>query len=236
MLTALDGACGEPPANQLTAAEQSQGWQLLFDGQTTRGWRGFRKTQFPEKGWTVEGGWLKHRARGGGGDLMTEGVYADFELAFEWRTGSNANSGVKYFVREQGDGAVGHEYQLLDDSTGRPAVRSRHETASFYDVLAPDLDVPPLPPGQTNQSRIVVQNQRIEHWLNGRKALEYEPGSAKVRAAVAASKFRHVEGFGAKLPGPLLLQDHGGEVWFRNVKVRVFPPPAASGGMAAPRP
>ncbi len=236
MLSVCRGAAAGSEANQLTAEERAQGWQLLFDGQTPRGWRGYGKAAFPEKGWTVEEGWLKHVARGGGGDVVTDQVYGDFELAFEWRSGANANSGVKYFVREQGGGAIGHEYQLLDDGARRSRIRSKNETASFYDVLAPDIDAPPHPAGQTNQSRIVVQGDRVEHWLNGRKALDYELGSARVRAAVAASKFRNVAAFGTKQPGRLLLQDHGGEIWFRNVKLRVLTVSAESDGAAASTP
>lgn len=211
-------------ANPLTAADQQAGWRLLFDGSNTRGWRGYQKSAFPNQGWTVEEGCIKHQQRGGGGDIITEAVYGDFELAFEWRLGAKANSGVKYFITEKGPSAIGHEYQIIDDvGLGYAKPGDKHQTASFYDVLAPTAWKAPNPPGQWNQSRILVQGQHVEHWLNGLKTLEYELGSDAVRAAVAQSKFKTVEGFGTKVKGHLLLQDHGGEAWFRNVKLRELP-------------
>ena len=207
--------------NQLSALEQQDGWRLLFDGVSTQGWRGYKQSAFPDRGWTIEGGCLKHVARGGGGDIVTEAEFGDFELSFEWRLGARANSGVKYFVTEERASAIGHEYQLIDDvGLGYAKPGDKHQTASFYDVLAPTAWKEPNPPGQFNQSRIRVAGQHVEHWLNGMKTLEYELDSTAVRAAVAASKFKDVRGFGTKMRGRLLLQDHGGEIWFRNLKVR----------------
>lgn len=215
----------EPPANQLSDAEQQAGWRLLFDGASTRGWRWYKQAAFPAKGWAIEDGCLKHLARGGGGDVITDAEFDDFEFAFEWRIAPKANSGVKYFIIEERDSAIGHEFQVIDDvGLGYAKPGDKHQTASFYDVLAPTAWKEPLPPGQFNQSRIVVQGNHVEHWLNGLKTIEYELGSDAVRAAVAASKFKAVKGFGTKLKGHLLLQDHGGEVWFRNLKVREAPP------------
>jgi len=211
----------ETPVNQLTPAERAAGWQLLFDGTTTSGWRGFKQKEFPRRGWVVEDGCLKHIQRGGGGDLITDASFQDFELSFEWRLGPRANSGLKYFITEERAGAIGHEYQLIDDAAlGYAKPGSKHQTASFYDVLAPTAWQQPRPPGQFNHSRIVVEGRRVEHWLNGLKTLEYELGSDRVMQAVTASKFKDVAGFGTKIEGHLLLQDHGGEIWFRNLKLR----------------
>jgi len=218
---ALPGRGAEAPANQLTPEERAAGWRLLFDGRSTTGWRGFKKPAFPEKGWVVEDGCLKHLRRGGGGDIITDASFDDFEVSFEWRLAPKANSGLKYFITEARSAAIGHEYQLIDDvGLGYAKPGSKHQTASFYDVLAPTAWKEPHPPGQFNHSRIVVQGGHVEHWLNGLKTLEYELGSNHVRDAVAASKFKEVAGFGAKLKGHLLLQDHGGEIWFRNLKLR----------------
>ena len=132
------------------------------------------------------------------------------------------NSGVKYFVTETRNAALGHEYQMIDDER-EPNTNSadgKRVTASFYDVLKPAVIPPTKPPGEINQSRILVKGNHVEHWLNGVKVLEYECGSEAVRAAVAASKFKTTTGFGTKIKGHLLLQDHGSEVWFRNLKVR----------------
>lgn len=218
------GFSAEAPANQLTPAERAAGWRLLFDGQSTAGWRGFKKATFPAKGWVVEDGCLKHLARGGGGDIITDASFDDFEFSFEWRLAPKANGGLKYFITEERSGAIGHEYQLIDDvGLGYAKPGSKHQTASFYDVLAPTAWKEPHPPGQFNHSRIMVRGRHVEHWLNGFKTLEYELGSDQLREAVAASKFKEVAGFGSKLKGHLLLQDHGGEIWFRNLKLRELP-------------
>ncbi len=209
--------------NELTDAERAQGWRLLFDGRTPAGWRSFKKTTFPARGWVVEDGCLKHQARGGGGDILTEAEFGDFELVWEWRLAPGANSGVKYFVTESRPTALGHEYQMVSPPNPETTVQpGKHGTASFYDVWPTRIPVRLRPPGEFNESRILVRGHRVEHWLNGEKVLEYEPGSSELKAAVAASKFKDVPGFGEKVRGHILLQDHGGEVWFRNLKVREF--------------
>jgi hypothetical protein len=211
----------EPPPNTLSEAERAAGWRLLFDGRTTQGWRGYQATGFPKKGWVVEQGWLRHQARGGGGDLVTEETFAEFELTFDWKVGAGSNSGLKYFVAEERSSAIGHEYQVIDDPPyGFAQQGNTHQTASFYDVLPQTVYRPPRPPGEVNQSRILVKGNHVEHWLNGEKVLAYELDSAAVKAAVARSKFRDVKGFGTRMKGHVLLQDHGGDVWFRNMKVR----------------
>lgn len=207
--------------NQLTPEEKAAGWKLLFDGQTTRGWRGFKKETFPERGWIVENGWLKHVARAGGGDIITEEQFADFELAWDWRLPAKSNNGVKYFITEERASAIGHEYQLIDETLVKAG---KHRTASFYDVLPPKEPLPLKAPGETNHSRIKVQGNHVEHWLNGEKVLEYELGSEAVAAAVAKSKFKSVPGFGTKIKGHILLTDHRDEVAFQNIKIRELPP------------
>ncbi len=207
--------------NALTDAEKADGWKLLFDGHSTAGWRNFKKATFPTKGWVVEDGCLKHTLKGGGGDLITDASFDDFELSFEWRLAPDGNSGVKYFITEDRNSAIGHEYQLVTandpEASGQP---TKHVTASFYDVLPTRMAIKLRPAGEFNTSRILVRGNHVEHWLNGEKTLEYELGSPEVKAAVAKSKFKSVAGFGEKLRGHILLQDHGGEVWFRNVKLR----------------
>lgn len=208
------------PANQLTAAEKAAGWTLLFDGRTTQGWRSFGKKEFPAQGWVVEDGWLKKVAGLRGGDIITDQLYGNFELEWEWRLAPRGNNGVKYFITEERPSAIGHEYQMLDDLRGP---RGKGSTASFYDVVAPRPDAPLKPAWETNRSRILIQGDHVEHWLNGIKVLEYQCGSPEVRAAVAQSKFKSVPGFGNKVQGHILLTDHGSEAWFRNVKLRPLP-------------
>jgi hypothetical protein len=132
------------------------------------------------------------------------------------------NSGVKYFILESRKDALGHEYQMIDDEREPDAKKAggKRVTALFYDVLAPTTQPTVKPSGEINASRILVKGNHVEHWLNGVKVLEYECGSEAVKAAVAASKFKTTAGFGDKVKGHLLLQDHHSEVWFRNLRIR----------------
>ena len=213
-------AIGGTP-NQLSEEEKAAGWKLLFDGQTLRGWHGFKKKSFPEKGWAVEDGWLHCQGKGGG-DLLSDNAYGDFELEWEWKQEPKGNSGVKYFVNEKRDQPLGHEYQMIDEM-GEPDAKAgngKRVTASFYDVLKPERVPPTQPPGQIIKSRIVVRGNGVEHWLNGAKVLDYSCGSEALKNAVAHSKFKNVAGFGDKITGSILLQDHHTQAWFRNVKIR----------------
>jgi hypothetical protein len=220
LLLAAASAAAGATVNQLTDEAKAAGWKLLFDGKTTQGFRTFKKPSFPAKGWAVEDGWL-HCLGKGGGDIITDAEFDDFELQWEWKQAPAGNSGVKYFITETRNAAIGHEYQMIDDEREPDAkvAGGKHVTASFYDVLKPTAKLPTKPPGEINQSRIVVKGNHVEHWLNGEKVLEYECGSDPVKVAVAGSKFKTAAGFGNKIKGHILLQDHHSEVWFRNLRI-----------------
>ena len=221
-LASFTAFCTEP--NQLTDSERRAGWKLLFDGKTTAGWRSYQQKTFPDKGWTVEEGCLKKVAKVRGGDIVTEENFNDFELNWEWRIALAGNNGVKYLVTEDRPSAPGHEYQMIDDKRHSDAKQGpKRITASFYHVLPPSEDRPTREAGEWNQSRIIVQGNHVEHWLNGKKVLEYELGSDKVKAAVAESKFKGAPGFGTKIKGHIMLTDHGDECWFRNIRIRELP-------------
>ncbi len=217
LLAAISSGPGAQ-ANPLTEREKAAGWRLLFDGKTTQGWHTFKTHTFPTNGWVVADGWLHCLAKHGG-DIISDEEFGDFELEWEWKLAASGNSGVKYFVLETRQAALGHEYQMLDEARTKE-VGGKHLTGAFYDVLAP-TNTHVKPAGEINQSRILVQGNHVEHWLNGVKVLEYECGSAPVKAAVANSKFKTVAGFGNKVRGHLLLQDHNSQVWFRNLRIRV---------------
>lgn len=219
VLLAVLGLAGAGPA--AFAADAAGEWQPLFDGKTTQGWRSYRKSTFPDKGWKVEDGILKKVAGERGGDIVTEREFGDFEFTWEWRVAKNGNNGVKYLVTEQRANGPGHEYQLLDDDGHPDGKRGlKRQTASFYDVLPPKKDRKINPPGEWNASRLLVRGNHVEHWLNGEMVLEYELGSEALLAAVANSKFKGAEGFGLKVRGRLMLTDHGDECWFRNLRIR----------------
>jgi hypothetical protein len=208
-------------ANQLTEAHRQAGWRLLFDGRSTAGWRNFKKPGLAAtNAWVVEDGWLKKVAGRRGGDIITAEQFTDFELEWEWRIPPRGNNGLKYFITEARSSAIGHEYQMIDDSVIK---NPKGRTASFYDVLPPRDHQPVKLAPEVNHSRLVVRGNHVEHWLNGEKVLEYECGSEEVKAAVARSKFRSVPGFGDKLKGHILLTDHTDECSYRNLKLRELP-------------
>lgn len=211
----------ETTPNQLRPTDKTDGWKLLFDGQSPQGWHSFKKKSFPTSGWVVQDGWLQCLGTDGG-DLLSDGEYDQFDLEWDWKIEPAGNSGLKYFVLESRASALGHEYQMIDDEKNPDGkiAQGKHVTASFYDVLKPTVPPPTKPVGQINHSRILIQGNHVEHWLNGVKVLEFECGSEAVKTAVAQSKFKNVSGFGTRVKGHLLLQDHHSQVWFRNLKIR----------------
>jgi hypothetical protein len=216
-------------ANRLTSAQQAAGWRLLFDGVSTKGWRGFAKPAGTINGWIAESGWLKHPATTGQdskgtGDIITIETFNDFDLRFDWKISPGGNSGVKYLVVENRDGPIAHEYQVIDDAKHPDALIGPHRsTGALYDVISAPANKRLKPAGQVNSGRILVNGNHVEHWLNGVKILEYELESAALKAATAKSKFKDVPGWDDKLKGHILLQDHGDEVGYQNVKIRELP-------------
>jgi|ERR1043166_46889 hypothetical protein len=216
-VAALAVSAADKSANTLTAAEKAEGWRLLFDGKSTDGWHSFKKKTFPDKGWVVEDGILKKVPKVNGGDIITTDEFDNFDFQWDWQIPEKANNGIKYFITEERAQAIGHEYQMIDESTVKV---KKDSTASFYDVLPPIDDKPVKPPGEWNHSRVLVQGNHVEHWLNGKKVLAYELGSEEVMAAVQKSKFKNVKDFGTHIKGHILLTDHQDEAWFRNLKIR----------------
>ena len=211
-------------ANALTAAEKKDGWTLLFDGAKLDGWRAYKKTDAAGTRWKVEDGTLALPAETApgtrAGDIISKDTFEQFDLSWDWKVASGGNSGLKYFILEDRDSAIGHEYQLIDDARHADAKIGPHrQTAAFYDVL-PAADRPMKPAGEWNTSRVVVRGQTVEHWLNGKKVLQYELNSPALNAAIEKSKFKGIERFGKRQNGHILLQDHGDQVWFRNIKIR----------------
>jgi hypothetical protein len=211
--------------NQVSPAEQKAGWTALFNGTSLDGWRGYKRPDASGTRWVAKDGLLclapgDSSDTRGARDIVATTPYTQFELAWEWRISAGGNSGVKYFVLEDRDSAIGHEYQVIDDAKHPDAQIGPHrQTAAFYDVL-PAADRPIKPAGEWNTSRVVVRGTGVEHWLNGTKVLAYTLDSPALREAIAKSKFKGIERFGKPQQGLLLLQDHGDAVCYRNVKVR----------------
>jgi hypothetical protein len=207
-------------ANVLSKAAREAGWRNLFNGKNTDQWRGFKKEAFPDKGWVIENDCIKHISKGGGGDIITKQKYGQFDFQWEWKVAPGANSGVKYFIMEERGGAIGHEYQVIDDSKHPDALRGpKWQTAAFYDVFPANNRVL-QPVGSFNKSRVLIKGQKVEHWLNGVMVLHYTLGSQEVLDAVANSKFKKVDKFGYRHQGHILLQDHQDEVHYRNLKIK----------------
>ncbi len=216
--------------NRLNEEEIEEGWELLWDGETTIGWRSVKGKNFPDTGWIIDNGILTVEESGGGGSIITTKKYSDFEFKLEVKLTAGANSGIKYFVLEElsspGSG-IGLEYQILDDEKHPDATKGNHPDnssfSSLYDLIAAK-DKNDLPVGQWNTVQIISSGNQIEHWLNGKKMLEYERGSEQFRKLVQVSKYKNIPGFGEASEGHILLQDHGNQVSFRNIWIRVLNP------------
>ena len=218
------------PPNTLTEAERDAGWRLLFDGETTEGWRGYNRESFPDTGWAVIDGMLVVGATAVdpdvpvGGDIVTTESFSDFDLRFEFMLSEVANSGVLYRVIEEEGAEIwfnAPEYQVLDDTAyiemGTMDMRT-HLTGDNYDLHAAG-EKTLHGPGEWNEGRIRIANNHVEHWLNGVKTVEYELGSPEWEELVAASKFSPYPRYGRAASGPIGLQDHGRNVFYRNIRI-----------------
>lgn len=208
--------------NKLSRSEKKNGWILLFDGESTRGWTTADGGTVPD-GWSVSEGMITAAAGSKGGDIITTEEYANFDLTLDYKIDLACNSGVKYFyTKYETGGNLGLEYQILDDELAEDNQKDNHLAGSLYDILAPSKTRKKVaPPGQWNTIRIVSEGDRVQHYLNGFKILEFVRGSKAFTDAVALSKFsKTVPAFGTVKKGHILLQEHGGTVSFRNIKIK----------------
>jgi hypothetical protein len=211
-------ACAAPAPNQLSSSETSAGWQLLFDGESLEHWRGFKQDAAPA-GWVIDDAAI-HRA-GEGGDLVSRETYDDFELRIDWRVGIGANSGIFFNVTEDKDYVweTGPEFQILDDA-GHPDGGSALTSAGANYALHAATVKAANTTGGWNRTRLVVQGNRVQHFLNDRLVVDYELLSPEWERLVAASKFASMPDYGRRPAGHIALQDHGDPVWFRNIAIR----------------
>jgi len=207
--------------NTLSDQEKKDGWVLLFDGTSSTGWRGFKEPGFPAKGWSVEGGTLRHEKGAGGGDIITTGQYDNFELSLEWKVEAGGNSGIMYHVGAAEDypWRTGPECQVLDNLKHADGKNPLTSAGSMYALYAPKVDVA-RPAMEWNRVRIVCKGTTIEHWMNGWKVVETDTASEEFKKRIAGSKFKDMPKFATLSKGHISLQDHGDDVWYRNIKIR----------------
>lgn len=217
--------------NTLSEEEVKDGWKLLWDGKTTKGWRGAKITDFPQSGWIIEDGLLKvQKSDGGestnGGDIVTTRKYKNFVIKVDFKITEGANSGIKYYVNpdlNKGEGsAIGCEYQILDDEKHPDAklgVNGNRTVGSLYDLI-PAIKEKPFRKDDFNTAMIVSKDNKVEHWMNGVKIVEFTRNNQMWNALVGYSKYRDWPNFGNAEEGNILLQDHGDEVWFKNIKIK----------------
>lgn len=224
--------------NQLTKNEIDEGWELLFDGKTFNGWRGLGRDTVETNHWKVENGeihkidsrlvpLLPNGEKIVGGDLMTIDTFDNFELSFEWKIKEAGNSGIKYNVSEKLTNAwgseysaLGFEYQILDDGHEMyKDLKPTQFTGALYEMYAPQ-NVQINPVGQFNSSRILLNGNHGEHWLNGKKVVEFEFATAGFDSLFQLSKYAKYPGFEKKRKGHIVITNHTDESWYRNIKIR----------------
>ena len=194
----------------------------LLQQDSLEGWTNLAGKE-PGKAWTVTDGVL--HLKGKGGDIITDREYENFILDFQWTISKGGNSGIKYrFKKFDKGGWLGPEYQVLDDFNTGEGLKPKNSTATLYDIL-PANDKKKLNPNtEMNRGRIVVNGNRIEHWLNGKKVVDVQVGSEAWKDGIAASKFKNMEGFGENSTGRIMVQDHQCEVWFHKISIREIKP------------
>lgn len=215
--------------NTLTDAEKAGGWKLLFDGKTLNGWHTYRKKTVGKAWQAVDGAiMLNTQKQAGwqtdeGGDIVTDGEYQDFDLKYEWKISPCGNSGVIFNLVESDKyeyvWLTGPEMQVLDNACHPDALIPRHRAGELYDLIGAKYETV-KPAGQWNKARIRSKNGHLELWLNGRKIVECTMFTPEWKNLIAGSKFKDMPDFGTFKKGKISLQDHGNQVWYRNIKIK----------------
>jgi Domain of Unknown Function (DUF1080). len=210
--------------NNLTNAEKKEGYLLLFDGKTMNGWRTYQNK--PSDSWVVNNGTLYCKGSATNksdkrADLITNDQFENFDLSLDWKISPQGNSGIIYMVTEQYPASYlsGPEYQIIDDNNFPEKLENWQKTAANY-AMNPAPAAVPNPVGEWNHTRIVVNNGHVEHWLNGKKVVEYELWTDEWKKNKMAGKWKDAPGYGQSKRGHIALQDHGSEAWFKNIRIR----------------
>lgn len=219
-LVALSGLILVGCSSMHALAEKNE-LSVLFDGKSADGFRGYQETNFPAKAWVVEKGALKTIVGGEVTDLVTKEKFENFDLQLEWKVSPGGNSGVMYHVTEDFPKSynTGPEMQILDDSKHKDGGNPKTSAGALYALIAPTNKVLKAV-GQWNHARLRVLNNHVEHWLNGKKIVEYDLNSKELKDLIAKSKFKDMPGFAKPKSGHIVLQHHRDEVWFRNIRIK----------------
>lgn len=223
-----EGSSDATAANQETAAMGENEWIELFNGQNLEGWKGYGKDT-PGDAWKVEDGVIyfdgnaKKNESLSGGDLVTKDSFKDFHLKLEWKISQNGNSGIMFYVVDNGEfGApyhTGPEYQLLDNDGHPDGKITSHRTGDLYDLIV-SSEEPVKPVGEWNQTEIICKDGKLEFYLNGVNTVTTTMWTEEWDQMVAGSKFKDMPGFGKYKEGSIVLQDHNDDVWFRNIQIK----------------
>ncbi len=222
LFPAFSGSLGGPQKdNELTAEEKKAGWVLLFDGKSMDAWRTYRNQ--PDDSWEVKEGQLHCKTEGVGkrADLVTREPYASFELQIDWKVDKGANSGILYHVLENHGASyeTGPEYQLIDDRGYPDKLEDWQHSGADYAMHPPLVDAS-RPAGEYNHTRLVVQGDHVEHWLNGQKVADFHAWTPEWEQLKKEGKWKDHPDYGMARSGVIALQDHGGGLWFKNIKIR----------------
>lgn len=224
LCAALFSACG---SSKNAMSDSKTGWQKLFDGKTTAGWHSYGKS-FAGTNWKVVDGALfldaNNKTAGQGGDLVTNEEFENYHLKMEWKISKNGNSGIIFYVHE--DPAkypatynTGLEMQVLDNDGHADGKINKHRSGDLYDLIASSKE-PVNPVGEWNKVEIISNNGKLDFMMNGEKIVSTTLWDDNWKKMVAGSKFKSMPGFGIFKSGKIALQDHGNDVWFRNISIK----------------
>lgn len=210
----------------LTSANAQKGFKSLFDGKTTTGWHTYNKTSVGSA-WDVDNGALhmspSKKGKDGGGDIVTDKEYSNFHLKLEWKVAPKANSGIIFYVHEDKKYGqtylTGPEMQVLDNEGHPDGKITKHRSGDLYDMIKSNSE-PVKAVGEWNKAEIISNKGKLTFKLNGVKVVETTMWDDSWKALIAGSKFAKWEGFGTYKTGRIALQDHGDEVWYRNIMIK----------------
>jgi hypothetical protein len=214
-------------ANQLTDTEIKEGWKLLFDGKSSTGWHTYNKKTFGP-GWKITDGTLFRdimikNPKGEEGDICTDEVYENFDLKLQWKISKNGNSGIMFLVQEAPEYnapyLTGPEMQVLDNDGHPDGKIHKHRAGDLYDLIA-SASEPVHAPGEWNDAEIKLDHGMLSLYLNGVQTVSTTLWNASWDELVKGSKFSKMPGFAKSRSGHIDLQDHGNNVWFRNIRIK----------------